>query len=121
MVRYLIDKLEFDEVIVMVLYSIIMFLAAIPMIGISIAIYKGKTDLIHDYHQTKVTDKAAYGKAFGKAMFVISVALLLSGIIGSFGDLEVIATISLAVLFIGLFIGIAWIIAVQIKHNKGIF
>ena len=91
------------------------------MIGISIAIYKGKTDLIHDYHQTKVTDKAAYGKAFGKAMFVISVALLLSGIIGSFGDLEVIATISLAVLFIGLFIGIAWIIAVQIKHNKGIF
>ena len=91
------------------------------MIGISIAIYKGKTDLIHDYHQTKVTDKAAYGKAFGKAMFVISVALLLSGIIGLFGDLEVIATISLAVLFIGLFIGIAWIIAVQIKYNKGIF
>ena len=91
------------------------------MIGISIAIYKGKTDLIHDYHQTKVTDKAAYGKAFGKAMFVISVALLLSGIIGLFGNLEVIATISLAVLFIGLFIGIAWIIAVQIKYNKGIF
>ena len=105
----------------MVLYSIIMFLAAIPMIGISITIYKGKTDLIHDYHQTKVTDKAAYGKAFGKAMFVISVALLLSGIIGLFGNLEVIATISLAVLFIGLFIGIAWIIAVQIKYNKGIF
>ena len=64
-VRKLIDKLEFGEVIGMVLYSIIMFLAAIPMIGISIAIYKGKTDLIHDYHQTKVTDKAAYGKAFG--------------------------------------------------------
>ena len=105
----------------MVLYSIIMFLAAVPMIKISIAIYQGKTSLIHDYHQTKVTDKAAYGKAFGKAMFVVSAALLLSGIIGLFGETEIMATIALAVLFGGLFIGIAWIVAVQKKYNKGIF
>ncbi len=105
----------------MLLYSIIMFLAAVPMIKISIAIYKGKTDLIHDYHQTKVTDKAAYGKAFGKAMFVVSAALLLSGIIGLFGISDTMAMIAVAVLFIGLFIGITWIIAVQIKYNKGVF
>lgn len=105
----------------MLLYSIIMFLAAVPMIKISIAIYKGKTDLIHDYHQTKVTDKAAYGRAFGKAMFVVSAALLLSGIIGLFGISDTMAMIAVAVLFIGLFIGIAWIIAVQIKYNKGVF
>ncbi len=105
----------------MLLYSIIMFLAAVPIIKISIAIYKGKTDLIHDYHQTKVTDKAAYGKAFGKAMFVVSAALLLSGIIGLFGISDTMAMIAVAVLFIGLFIGIAWIVAVQIKYNKGVF
>ena len=105
----------------MMLYSIIMFLAAVPMIKISIAIYQGNTNLIHDYHQTKVTDKAAYGKAFGKAMFVVSMALLLSGIIGLFGTSEVIAMIAVTVLFIGLFIGIAWIVAVQKKYNKGIF
>ena len=105
----------------MVLYSVIMFLAAVLMIKISIAIYQGKTNLIHDYHQTKVTDKAAYGKAFGKAMFVVSAALLLSGITGLFGASEVIATVAVAVLFIGLFIGIALIVAVQKKYNKGIF
>ena len=105
----------------MMLYSIIMFLAAAPMVKLSIAIYQGKTDLIHDYHQTKVTDKAAYGKAFGKAMFVVSMALLLSGIIGLFGASEVITMIAVAVLFIGLFIGIAWIVAVQKKYNKGVF
>ena len=105
----------------MVLYSIIMFLTAVPMMKISIAIYQGKTNLIHDYHQTKVTDKDAYGKAFGKAMMVVSTALLLSGIIGLFGDTEAIATIAITVLFVGLFIGIAWITAVQIKYNKGIF
>ena len=105
----------------MILYSVIMFLAAAPMITISIAIYRGKTSLIQDYHQTKVTDKAAYGKAFGKAMLVISMALLLSGIIGLFGDTEIMATIALAVLFVGLFIGIAGIVAVQKKYNKGVF
>ena len=105
----------------MVLYSIIMFLAAAPMIKISIEIYQGKTSLIHDYHQTKVTDKTAYGKDFGKAMFVVSMSLLLSGIISLFGASEVIAMIAVAVLFIGLFIGIAWIVAVQMKYNKGIF
>ena len=105
----------------MVLYSIIMFLAAVPMIKVSIAIYQGKTSLIHDYHQAKVTDKAAYGKAFGKAMFVISASLLLSGITGLFGASEVIAMTAVSVLFIGLFIGIAWIVAVQKKYNKGVF
>ena len=105
----------------MVLYSIIMFLAAVPMIKISIAIYQGKTSLIHDYHQTKVTDKAAYGKAFGKAMLVVSAALFMSGIISLFGDAKEIAMIAVAVLFIGLFIGIAWIVAVQKKYNKGVF
>ena len=105
----------------MVLYSIILFLAAIPMIKISIAIYQGKTDLIHDYHRTKVTDKAAYGRAFGRAMMLNSAALLLSGIIGLFGFSDRMATIAVAMLFVGLFIGIAMIIAVQIKYNKGLF
>ena len=54
-------------------------------------------------------------------MFVVSMSLLLSGIIGLFGASEVIAMIAVAVLLIGLFIGIVWIVAVQMKYNKGIF
>lgn len=105
----------------MVLYSIILFLAALPMVIISVCIYQGKTHLIHDYHQKNVTDKTAYGKAFGKAMLAVSMAPLLSGIIGLCGNTETIATASIAVLFIGLCIGITWIIAVQKKYNKSIF
>ena len=105
----------------MITYSIIMFLTAILFVVIGVAIYRGKTNLIHDYHQTNVTDKSAYGKSFGKAMFVVSAALLLSGIISLFGGSELISMIAVAVLFVGLFIGIAWIVAVQIKYNKGIF
>ena len=100
------------------MYSVIMFVVAVAFTGVSIAIYRGKTDLIHDYHQTKVTDKSAYGKAFGKAMFVIAMALLLSGIIGL---LENFAVIAVTVLIMGLVIGVGCIVAVQRKYNKGIF
>ena len=105
----------------MILYAIIMFLAAVPMGIISIAIYQGKTNLIHDYHQTKVTDKAAYGKAFGKAMLVVSSTLLISGIVSLFGNSDDIAIISVAILLVGLTVGISFIVYVQNKYNKGVF
>ena len=102
----------------MLAYSIILFLIAALFTGLGIAIYRGKTDLIHDYHQTKVTDKAAYGKAFGKAMFVIVIALLFSAIIGLFDNSEIFAV---AVLIVGVVVGIGCIVAVQRKYNNGVF
>ena len=95
-----------------------MFLVAVLFTVLGIAIYKGKTDLIHDYHQTKVTNKSAYGKAFGKAMLVIATVMLLSGIIGLFKNLLMLAV---AILIIGLVVGISCIVAVQKKYNKGVF
>ena len=92
-----------------------MFLVAVLFTVLGIAIYKGKTDLIHDYHQTKVTNKSAYGKAFGKAMLVIATVMLLSGIIGLFKNLIMLAV---AILIIGLVVGIGCIVAVQKKYNK---
>lgn len=102
----------------MILYAAIMLLAALPVGWLSAAIYRGKTELIHDYHQTRVTDRTAYGRSFGKALFVISAALFISGIAALFPDSGM---IPIAVLFIGLFIGIASIITVQQKYNNGIF
>ena len=102
----------------MLVYSIVMFLVSALFTVLGIAIYKGKTDLIHDYHQTKVTDKSAYGKAFGKAMLLIAAVMLLNGIIGLFENLVILAV---GMLMIGLVIGIGCIIAVQKKYNKGVF
>ena len=103
------------------LYSIIMFVVGLLFVGLSIAIYKGKTNLIHDYHQTNVTNKAAYGKAFGKAMLVIAIAMLFSGIVSLLDDSEITTIIAVAVLIIGLIIGFVCIAAVQKKYNNGIF
>lgn len=103
----------------MIIYTIIMFVVALIFGVMGILIYKGKTNLVHDYHQTKVTDKAGYGKAFGKAMAVIAVAMVLSGIVFLFGEGAM--WIAVAALVGGLIVGMIAIVRVQKKYNGGIF
>ncbi len=105
----------------MLLYSIILFAAFIPLIALSVLIYQGKTNLIHSYHQTKVKDKTAYGKAFGKALSVMAFACLISGIIGLFGNSKAVGMSAIITLIIGIVLGLCCIVAVQQKYNKGIF
>ena len=105
----------------MLRYYIILFACAVLFAVLGAAIYRGKTDLIHDYHQTKVTDKAAYGKAFGKSMFVFAAAMALSGIAALLGSGKIFGLLSTAVLILGLLLGIGCILAVQKKYNNGVF
>lgn len=103
----------------MTLYAMIM-LATASMFGVIAAlIYKGKTELIHDYHQTKVKDKPAYGKAFGKALSVMAGAMALSGAVALFGEGAMWWAVT--VLLIGLAVGMIAIVRVQKKYNGGVF
>ena len=101
----------------MILYAMIMFAVAVLFLFLARAIYRGNTDLIHDYHQTKVKDKAAYGKAFGKAMFILAAAMAASGLVALFDE----GLFPILVLFLGLAAGITQIVLVQKKFNNGVF
>ena len=101
-------------------YAVIMLLIAVLLAALGIAVYRGRTELIHRYHQTKVTDKAAYGKAFGRALLAVAAAPLLSGIIGLLGSSDGMALLA-AVLAVGTGIGMGCIAAVQKKYNNGMF
>ena len=103
----------------MFLYSIILFAVSLPFAWISMAVYRGKTDLIHSYHRTNVSDHDAYGKAFGKAMFIITATMILSGIVALMGSSDGVALASVAVLLLGLCIGLYRIAVVQKKYNGG--
>ena len=103
----------------MLLYSILMLLASAALLAISIMIYRGKSDLIHYYHQERVKDRLGYCRAFGRALALVSAAPLLSGIIALFGEPLMIASILVLLAVLGA--GIACIIAVQHKYNGGIF
>ncbi len=103
----------------MLVYAIVILFAAVIFAIVAVAIYKGKTDLIHDYHQTHVTDKAAYGKAFGKAFGVLAGAMALSGSVALLGEGAMWGAV--AVLLIGLGVGVIAILRVQKKFNGGVF
>ena len=103
----------------MILLAVILFAAALLFAVMALRISRGKTELIHDYHRTRVTDKAGYGKAFGRALWVIAIAMALAGGIAQAGEKAVWAAI--AVLFLGLAVGIAAIFRVQKKYNGGVF
>ena len=117
----MIDRPELEKVYLMLLYSILMFAVFILFTVLSIMIYRGKTDLIHSYHQEKVNDKAAYGRAFGKALFVVALAPFFSGIIGLFGDSDLLAVSAVLALIFGFVPGTYCILAVQRKYNNGLF
>ena len=101
------------------MYSVIMFACAVLFGIFAVLIYRGKTDLIHDYHQKNVTDLAGYCKAFGKSMGVMSAAMLLSGIVAVFG--EKLLWSATAVLVAGLTVGIFCLCRVQKKYNGSLF
>lgn len=103
----------------MIAYAIIMFTTALVFVILAVLIHKGKTELIHDYHQAKVTDKIGYGKAFGKTMGVFAGSMALSGVIALLG--ESVMWASVAVLLIGLAAGFVCMLFVQKKYNSGIF
>lgn len=100
-------------------YAILMFAMAASFAVLAVKIYRGKTDLIMDHHQTRVKDSAAYGRAFGKAMAVFAVSFLLSGGAAMMGERA--AWLSMGILGVGLLIGIAAILIVQKKYNGGMF
>jgi len=101
----------------MLLYVIIMLLCSLLFGVIAIMVYQGRTDLIHDYHQQKVTDKAAYGRAFGKALLGISLAALASAA----AALLIGAAVAVAVLIACMACSIGAIWRVQKKYNQGLF
>ena len=107
----------------MIAYSIIMFATAVLFLAFGIAVYKGNTKLIHDYHQTNIreSERREYGRAFAKGMFAICATLLISGIIALFGEEGYILADSLFVLTVGLTASVIILVKVQKKYNGGLF
>lgn len=107
----------------MVIYVVTMSLTALLFLGFGIAIYKGHTGLIHDYHQKHIAQKdlPAYGREFSVGMFTMSAALFLSGIIFLFGESKAVVLSSVAVMTVGLIISFVILAKVQKKYNGGFF
>lgn len=107
----------------MVIYSVILFAAALLFFGLAAAIYRGNTNLIHSYHQTHVkeADKKKYGRSLSKGLFVLAASLVLSGVIALWGDTVPIVIASVSVLPIGIAAAFLVIARVQKQFNGGFY
>ena len=108
---------------VMLIFAIIMSITGLIFLGFGIAIYKGHTGLIHDYHQKNIpqNDLPAYGRKFSAGMFTMSAALFVSGIISLFGESKPVVLTSVAVMTVGFIISFVIFARVQKKYNGGFF
>ena len=105
----------------MLLYAIVMFAAAALIMGFARAIYRGRTDLIHEYHRTRVQDHRAYGKAFGKALSLFSLGSFFSGVFSLLGDSHTVISLAIGALLLGFCSSTACLYKVQKKYNNGLF
>ena len=107
----------------MILYAVITALSGAVILALGIAVYRGNTKLIHDYHQTRVKeeDLPAYGREFAKGLFVLAGALVLSGLINLIGYKGPVMLAALLILAAGIIVSLIWIAHVQKKYNGGMF
>ena len=103
------------------LFTLIVFAVSMVLIIFGISVYRGKTNLIHDYHQTKVKDKKKYGRAFGKVLCGGGSLLLISAIIPLIINSDKGINIAVLVFFIGLFVLLILLFRVQKQYNGGVF
>lgn len=105
--------MKFEAILYLVISAI--------FIIIGILIFRGNTDLIHDYHRKNVTDFEGYGKGMGKGIISIGIFFLIGAVIilsvdGKSGTIAGIVTA-----FSGFVLSIIYIFKVQNKYNGGLF
>ena len=103
----------------MIIYSIILIIVAIVLAVIAIRINKGQTDLIINYHQSRVKpeEKLRYARDFSKGIFCLSGTMLIAGIT------VLITKVLIAdiILVAGIIISVVILVRVQNRYNKGVF
>lgn len=101
--------------------SILYFAIAAIFIVVGILIFRGNTDLIHDYHQKNVKDFDGYGKGMGKGIISIGVFFLIGAVITLVVRGESGTIAGIIVSLSGFVMSLIYILKVQKKYNGGLF
>ena len=106
--------------------SPVLLLLALLFIGFGIALYKGRTNLLHEYHRSRVSeeDLPTLGKLTGIGMMLIGGAIAAFGVLfdlAVYTDTRVLLTVGTIILFAGLAAGIVIMLYAVIHYNKGLF
>ena len=103
----------------MLFYAITFYLVGLLLLVLGIAIWNGKTELLHDYHRRNVTDHKNYGKAMGKAVSGMGISACLGATLSFLGEEWL--WLSIGVFFVGFMAMFVVAYFIQKKYNGGMF
>ena len=103
----------------MLIFAITFYLIGLILLIFGIAIWSGKTGLIHDYHRKNVTDHKNYGKAMGKAVFGMGVSACICATLSFLGEDWI--WLSVGTFLIGFVVMFIVAYFIQKKYNGGMF
>ena len=108
------DKLEFVEgVLYMTAYSVVLFIIAMIILLWGFLLYKGNLSSLRPASYKRVKDKVAYGKAMGKAVFVMGVPQVLAGVIALLGEITVVVILTVVISVGGFLAGLFCMLKVE--------
>ncbi|MBE6664241.1 MAG: hypothetical protein E7602_07065 [Ruminococcaceae bacterium] len=110
----------------MILGVVISILTGITFIVLGVVYTTGNINSLHSYHRENIKeeDKKPFGKRIGAGMIVQGIALLAYGVlllISELASLPSLTSIGLAVLIVGIILGLIITFWAIKKYNKTIF
>ena len=87
---------------------------------IGVTVYRGRTGLIHDYHQEKVKEenRLSYGRAVGRGLLCMAAVLFVGGLLPLFSEAEWILKTVRGIVIFGILLSVLLLIMAQKKYNR---
>ena len=104
---------------VLIAFAIIFYIVGLLILAAGIAVYKGKTGLIHYYHRKNIVDHIGYGRAIGKPLVVMGMSGIVCATLSFIGELWM--TVGIAVFFIGIISMLIVCLIITKKYNGKVF
>ena len=125
MIRWPIDKLEFDGGCIMA-GNIVAFLVGVVCIVLGISNMRGNISTLHSYHRHRVSeeDRIPFGKQVGLGTMIIGIGIIIFSVLSAvtlYTENNIFTLIGTVVLIVGIIVGLIMSFKAMIKYNKGIF
>ena len=106
--------------------GIVCIILSIVFIVIGIINAKGNISMLHSYHRNRVKkeDILPFGKKVGAGMIIIGISMMVFGGLSVAADIfsnEILNLVGVAIMGVGLIVGLVITFKAMIKYNGGIF
>ena len=103
----------------MIIFAVTFYIVGALLLAAGIAVYKGKTVIIHYYHRKNATDHKNYGIAMGKAISAMGLSACVAATLSFFG--EAFSMVGTVVFLIVMAAAMVKVYFIQKKYNGSMF